>query len=399
MRFLHESNSVVAERLSGKTLLVVGESFYPDNTPRANRWYYFCSELDRNGWDIRVISRHFDGDLLNTILNCTKPVQRVPSLSRRICRRIFSMIVFEHHILWAMRRLSSFRRKIHSYKEIDIVIAYGLPFSGIVLGALIARLLGKPLVVEYGDPIDKNPALRPTLLERITNKSIMTQADQLIVTNENYAAYAAKVYGRQVECLTPVASLPTPSESEHKIRKNLNSFGTNVKAFYAGMFYQGIRSGVPFIEALERTKADILFLHAGKFYSEAGDCQRYRSVGYIDQGSVLHYLYWADIVLYFSNDASFQTPSKIIEIAHIAEVVLAIGDSFSAFEREMLSRTKVVYASNKTLEIEIALDNITSIPDNKHKTSTNFQKKIVQLVKYNTSVYAGLENIINKCNL
>ena len=389
----------MADRLSTKILLVVGESFYPDNTPRANRWNYFCRALDHNGWRTRVISRHFDGDLLGMALSCPIPVQRAPSLIRRVCRRVFSRLVFEYQIFWAMRRLSSFARKIDSYKEIDVVVAYGLPFSGIVLGAMLARLLGRPLVVEYGDPIDMNPALRPSLLERIANKWVMRRANRVIVTNENYAEYATQVYGRQVGYLAPVASLPAPSEDERQICEHIAHLSNGLKVFYAGMFYEGIRSGAPFVEALERMKGDLMFVHAGTRYRKAGECSRYRNIGYIDQRLVPYYLYWADVVLYFSNDSAFQTPSKIIEIAHLAQVILAIGKSFSEFEKSLLSQTQAVYVANDPSEIEAALGKIPHILKTERKNSADFQARIRRLTEYNANVFTKLEYVLTDCVL
>ena len=399
MRHIHGSGSVVADPLSTKTLLVVGNSFFPNNTPRANRWNYFCHKLQCHDWRIRVVSHHFEGDLLITAINFPKPVQCVPSLGYRVCRKVFSVFIFEYEIIWALRRLLSISRKINSYKEIEIVIAYGLPLSGIILGAVLARLLGRPLVIEYGDPIDKNAARKSTLLERIANKWVMRRANRVLATNENYAKYATQVYGRKVECLLPIAPLLALNENEQQIRDHFARLGKNMKFFYAGTFYKNIRSGDPFIKALGCNKDEILFMHAGKACDQAAKCARYYNIGYIDQMLVPHYLYWADIVLYFSNDSDFQTPSKIVETAYLAKYVLAIGDSFSEFEKNLLKRTQTVYVSNKSSVLEKALSNIALKAKVGSKNSADFQKKIKQINEYNAKVVAKLNHVLNDCIL
>jgi hypothetical protein len=389
----------MADHHSNRVILLVGVSFYPSNTPRANRWTYFARELDLKGWRIRVISREFEGYLSNQRTSSTSSDLHTPSLLSRLIRKAFSYLLFDHHIIWAVRKLLQIARRKDIYREIDIVVAYGLPLSGILLGMLIARILGRPCVVEYGDPIDKNPAHRPTLLERIANKWTITLAKQVIVTNENYAEYASQVYGRQIEFLSPVASLPTLKKSETQLNESFANLGMSIKVFYAGMFYDGLRSGVPFIEALGHIKKEIVFVHAGTIYKKALNKNKYHNIGYLPQNIISHYLYWADVVLYFSNSSNYQTPSKVVEIAHLANVVLAIGNTFSTFESTLLDQTMTFYVSNKASKIEEQLNNINLLSNPNPKSDFYFNEKVNRLIKYNNKVISELDSIINKCIL
>lgn len=380
-----------------RTILLVGESFFPDNTPRANRWHYFSSELKKRGWQIQVISRHFNNAKLDDIFNSPTVLMRNPSFFCRVFRKVFSELIFEHQILWAIRRLVLFIRTASNYKDVDLVVAYGLPFSGVVLGGVIARFLGKPLVVEYGDPWDINPARNPTALERHANKWIMNTAARVIVTNENYAEFARKFYCRQIECLLPVTSLNQSAKGGENLRDHLSGIGQGFKAFYAGMFYDGIRSGVPFLEAIEDINENIVFIHAGYKYNKALYCSRYNNIGYISQIDVLNYLYWADVVLYFSNESIYQTPSKITEISFIAPTIIAIGNSFSEFEREQLSRAQTIYAKNNKSEIINSLVQFMNLKKSELRSTANFQSRIACLAEYNSSIVSKLDVLFKGC--
>ncbi len=382
-----------------RTILLVGESFFPDNTPRANRWQYLSSELKKRGWQIQVISRYFNNVKLDNVFDSPVVLMKTPSFFYRVFHKIFSELIFEHQILWAVRRLLFFIRSVGNYRDVDLVVAYGLPFSGVILGAVIARFLGKPLIVEYGDPWDINPARNPTALERRANKWIMNTAARVIVTNENYAEFARKFYSRRIECLLPVTSLNQSAKGDEYVRDHLNRLSQGFKAFYAGMFYESIRSGVPFLRAIEDINENIVFVHAGSKYNKALYCSRYYNIGYIPQINVLSYLYWADVVLYFSNESIYQTPSKITEISYIAPTIIAIGNSFTEFEMQELSRAQTIYAKNNKSEILNALVQFMNLRKSEAKSTVNFDSRIMRLAGYNSRIVSNLDILLEGCLL
>ena len=379
-----------------KSVLIVGESFLPDNTPRANRWHFFSTELMRRDWAVRVMSRNLFGESIGIDCAIGDITRGKSFLLSRAVSKLFSLLIFEKEILWAICCMANVIRRREEFSDVALIVGYGLPFSGAVLAMAVSRLLSTPCIVEYGDPIDVNPARRATFLERLVNKWILLSADVIIVTNAAYAAYVEKEYSRPAACLPPVASIP-PSVSRETFKhvmKELHKYSASATLFYAGHFYKDIRSGEEFLAALSRSKMSVEFVHAGMRHRSADDHDRYRNIGYIDKYSVLYHLYCADLALYFANQSNYQTPSKVVEVGHMATVVLAIGDDFNESERELLGNTgHVFFVQNSIKEISAALKAAVRVGSGIKKTFDGFCEKLNSMRDYNDEVFKSLENI------
>jgi hypothetical protein len=195
----------------------------------------------------------------------------------------------------------------------------------------------------------------------------------------------------------PVTSLNQSAKGGENVRDHLSGISEGCKAFYAGMFYDGIRSGVPLLDAIEDINENIVFVHAGSKYNKALYCSRYNNIGYIPQINVLNYLYWADVALYFSNECIYQTPSKIIEISFIAPIIIAIGNSFTEFEKEQLSRAQTIYAKNNKSEIINSLVQFMNLKKTELRSVANFESRIVRLAEYNSSIVSKLDVLLADC--
>jgi len=381
------------------SILIIGESFAPDNTPRANRWQFFSAELLKQEWTVRVVSRNLRGDSIGIEDMIHERVHRKKSFISKGALKLFSIFIFEKEILWASRRAITFLYQKKKFDEIALVIGYSLPFSGAVLALVVSKILGRSYIVEHGDPIDVNPLRRATVLEKLANKWIMRSADVVIVTNNVYAKYLKIKYNRNIEYLPPVSSIPNEVSEEifWSVMEKSQKHSFRYTLFYAGHFYKGIRSGKEFLAALDcsqLSQLDAAFLHAGIKHKLADDLKVYHNIGYIDKSSVLYHLYCADVVLYFSNQSIYQTPSKVVEVGYMASVILAIGNSFSEFERELLGKAEYVFfVSNVKTDIVHALDVAVHVAAGIRKSIEGFSVKLEQMKVYNAHVFRSLENI------
>jgi len=379
-------------------VLIVGESFYPDNTPRANRWHYFASRLSAANWAVRVISRYQHAEKFG-VGQIIEAQVRKRSLASRAAGKLFSLFIFEKEIFWAARRLISVLRNRAVLSDVTLVVGYGLPFSGIVLAVIAAKVLKKPCMIEYGDPVDINPARRSTLLERLANRWCIQSAETVIVTDENYATYMRNRYDRAIERLPPIASvLERSSEDQYAVAANaLAKCSTGIRFFYAGRLYRGLRPGDAFFSALERTQLDAVLIHAGLPYESARANPRYKNIGYIERYTVLYLLYWAGVTLYFANEAAYQTPSKVVEVAYVAPVVLAIGVSRNSFEGEMLANaTEVVHVQNAVGDIVKALQWTVQKGNQVERSRADFDRRLIKMRAYDAEIVASLETLIDR---
>ena len=147
-------------------------------------------------------------------------------------------------------------------RECDLIYASCSPFSSSVSAAIVKRLTGKPLVIDFRDAWSLNPhashgRLHHAMINRF-ERFVLGVCDALIVNTEGAARLYAAVYpehGRKIviipngyDVLTPVARRPT--EGEFKI-------------MHVGSFY-GSRNPDVLLECLADIKRkDIVFIQVG----------------------------------------------------------------------------------------------------------------------------------------
>lgn len=147
-------------------------------------------------------------------------------------------------------------------RECDVIYVSCSPFSSSVSGAIVKRLTGRPLVVDFRDAWSLNPHTRPNRLRRAMinrfERFVLDACDALIVNTDGAARLYAAVYpkhGKKIvtipngyDVLTPVARRPT--EGDFQI-------------MHVGSFY-GSRNPDALLECLAEIKRDdIVFVQVG----------------------------------------------------------------------------------------------------------------------------------------
>ncbi len=149
-----------------------------------------------------------------------------------------------------------------SARECDVIYVSCSPFSSSVSGAIVKRLTGRPLVVDFRDAWSLNPHTHPSRLHRAMinrfERFVLDACDALIVNTDGAARLYAAVYpkhGKKIvtipngyDVLTPVARRPT--EGDFQI-------------MHVGSFY-GSRNPDALLECLaEIERDDIVFVQVG----------------------------------------------------------------------------------------------------------------------------------------
>jgi len=166
-----------------KKVLIISRSFPPENISAVQRPFNFVKYLPQFGWKPYVITTKkntglLDHSLLNKI-DRNILIEEVFSLDPDNLRGIFRLNEkkaakrnFDHHFLNTALKLYSavyYRTTIIDYYDgwipcglikslklikkakIDLIYAHGQPPSSFVVGLLLKKITGKPLVIDYDD--------------------------------------------------------------------------------------------------------------------------------------------------------------------------------------------------------------------------------------------------------
>lgn len=147
-------------------------------------------------------------------------------------------------------------------RDCDLIYASCSPFSSSVSAAIVSRLTGRPLVVDFRDAWSLNPYTNPTPLQRGVIKRferfVLSACDILVVNTEGaarlyemtYPDYREKIVAipNGYDVLTPVDGRPT---------------GNDFQIMHVGSFY-GSRNPDALLECLsELGRDDIVFVQVG----------------------------------------------------------------------------------------------------------------------------------------
>lgn len=146
--------------------------------------------------------------------------------------------------------------------ECDLIYASCSPFSSSVSGAIVKRLTGRPLVVDFRDAWSLNPyahfgRLHRAIISRL-ERIVLSTCDALIVNTDGAARLYATVYPEYREKIVTI-----PNGYDVLTPVDRRTTGGEFQIMHVGSFY-GSRSPDALLECLaEIKKDDIVFVQVG----------------------------------------------------------------------------------------------------------------------------------------
>ncbi len=246
--------------------------------------------------------------------------------------------------------LSAFRR--HGY---EAIFATGRPWTALVIGMLLKRLTGKPLIVDFRDPWMTNPfrlwySPMRNRLEGWLERQVIEQATTVIANTHELRAEFIERF---------------PNEPAEKFMTLLNGFDSDDfvqtlaeaprerRAFtvtHTGFLY-GKRDPKNFLEAvrlclsqglIERRKLRILLVGSAELPYNLADYLRVAGLsdvvqlqGHLPYRESLSCLYRSDVLLLLQPGTKTQVPSKLFDYIGVGKPILGVSPLDGATSRLM----------------------------------------------------------------
>jgi glycosyltransferase involved in cell wall biosynthesis len=247
--------------------------------------------------------------------------------------------------------LSAFRR--HGY---EVIFATGRPWTALVIGLLLRRLTGKPLIVDFRDPWMTNPfRLRYSpmrnRIEGWLERQVIEQAATVIAnTHELRAEFIERFPNEPAEKFVTMLNGFDPDD----FILTLTETPCETRAFtltHTGFLY-GKRDPKNFLEAvrlclsrglMERKKLRILLVGAAElpynladYLKGAGLSDVVQLQGHLPYRESLHYLYRSDALLLLQPGTKTQVPSKLFDYIGVGKPILGVSPLDGATSRLLM---------------------------------------------------------------
>jgi len=309
-----------------KKVLMICYYFPPIVTSGVTRSVEFSKLLPRYGWEPLVLTvkhskdpwvqadlaaepegirveRTFEWNLAGVVdflHGCWCRVGRFLGMSPR--RNLFReyLCIPDSQIAW----FSTIPARKLAY-ECDLIYASCTPFSSSVSGAIVKRLTGRPLVIDFRDPWSLNPHMRPGRMRRAIIRRlegfVLDTCDALIVNSDSVAQVYASAYPNH---RGKILAIPNGYDLLTPVDKG--ACGDDFQIMHVGSFF-GSRNPDELLECLaEINRNDIVFVQVGggfDSYDRFKDRVRIRIVPPLSRESALRLMREASL-LYLKQAAS-----------------------------------------------------------------------------------------------
>lgn len=327
--------------MNKKKILIIANSFYPEQTPRSFRATELAKEFCRQGHEVTVMAPHKENiqELLNQYpiqyINLGKLLWKIPNveglgkiggLYNKIMNR-FLPLLFEYP---RMELFFKVKRKLISEKgNFDMLISIAVPYT-IHWG--VAAVWSKKnndiaslWIADCGDPycIQENDTFQPPFYFRWVERWFMRKVDFITVPTEtSYKGYFPEFYSK-------LKVIPQGFKFEDINRKEVLEDGI-IRFGYGGTFAPNRRDPSELLEYLTSLDKSFCFeFHiftknrkfVEPFVIRDNRIKLHHSVSRLD---LLETLSAFHFVVNLSNFGTAQTPSKLIDYAIIEKPILQI---------------------------------------------------------------------------
>lgn len=346
-------------------ILVISPYFAPSPAVGAKRFSFLAREWARSDHDVEVITLHIDrGAVTDASLPYTGHVRAVSSLlpvarhgpgllSRAYDRFATSVIGYpDPFVVWLPAALREGRRVIRDHRP-DVIVATGPPFTSFVVGSLLSRSSGAPLVLDYRDPWTRYP-WKPTPRGRRMQSPVRRAIEDWCVNVARAFVFASLPMQESFHRLSGDRNIPrgevitngydpVAGTDPHELTPGA------VNVLYAGNFYgerrlSGIAEAAARLAVQRHTLAGNIVFHVfGKVSRE--DRERLANIlaptqlvehAPVPHAEILRYMLAADVLFLPSGtDVPYALPYKVFDYLSAGRPILAVTPRGSAVESLM----------------------------------------------------------------
>ncbi|MDA9593451.1 hypothetical protein N9R67_01230 [Candidatus Actinomarina sp.] len=260
--------------------LIVTHQFLPHVSPRTTRWKLLVDELVSLGHEVTVLTgtkQHSQDSNFETIFvgnsrasnvvvslrnqsNSLDSENRIKSIIFKLLKKVYRFVIRnfawpDYTMFWL---ISVFRVRKKLNLEYDVLITVSLPFSSHIAGYLINKKIGKPWIMDVGDPFTlkttapENNSFLYGRLNKHYEMKFYKQASKVLFTHDD----ARKIHIKEFHINPSITAVGQPiskfREHLYEQTKNYNYTNNDIKFGYFGIFTHGVRSPVNFINFLDK---------------------------------------------------------------------------------------------------------------------------------------------------
>lgn len=347
-----------------KNLLVISAYTPPNPAVGGKRFAFLNQEFVRHNHEVTVLTLPSkptaDSDpslpLAGNTIQIPSLLPLIPhpeNIWAKIYNRLLvSLASPDQWIGWLLPVICSGVRQIRA-KQVDMLIATGPPFTSLLAGAILARITGVPLILDYRDPWTgymwpKKKFTNPTWHRRLETWVVHQAAGLVFVTQTMSEAFNSQFSGWLDKPIRVITNgfLPSPTSDA---QKNSGTGGRKKKIIYAGNFYGERSIGLllePLLLLIQQGKvqkyevevvvfgnlppSDLTKIHAhdaGALVQRHDPVPHEKIMEELRQGDVLY--------LVSGRDVSYALPYKIFDYLAAKRPILAVAPRHSEVERFM----------------------------------------------------------------
>ena len=260
--------------------LIVTHQFLPHVSPRTTRWKLLVDELVSLGHEVTVLTgtkQQSQDSNIETIFignsrasnvvvslrnqsNSLDSKNRIKSIVYKLLKKVYRFVIrnfaWPDYTMFWLISIFKVRKKLNL--EYDVLITVSLPFSSHIAGYLINKKIGKPWIMDVGDPFtlkttapENNSFLYGRLNKHYETK-FYQQASKVLFTHDD----ARKIHIKEFQINPSITAVGQPiskfQEHLYEQTKNYNYTNNDIKFGYFGIFTHGVRTPVNFINFLNK---------------------------------------------------------------------------------------------------------------------------------------------------
>ena len=321
-----------------KKILIVSNSFFPENSPRSFRTTELAKEFARRGHQVKVIThkkpeqdkliREFGFEIQDIGRLKWNPITiKGKGIVRFFWRTVIrlSALLFEYPNIQLMGMV---KKALKNEAGHDLLISIAVPHPvhwGVASIKSVKTPIAKIWIADCGDPYmgQENDSFKPPFYFKYVEKWFCRKADFLSVPTKGAIGAYYKEFHSKIRVIPQGFRFEDFVRSDGFQRKSYPQFA------YAGQFIQGRRDPKEMLEYLVTLNTDFRF----QIYTSTPDIVK----PYVEKGNgkilvfplvprsdLLKRLSQMDFVVNFENTGNKQTPSKLIDFAIIGKPILSV---------------------------------------------------------------------------